>query len=68
MNGGTAERQAGVEGMGEIGEDSTKVMGGLQHGGNVLQGCGTGIAIIWIGVLGPVHGNVEKSDRDTPVF
>ena len=59
------ERQAGVEGLGEIGEDVTKRRGGLQSGGNVLQGGGTGGALIRLRVLGPVGGNRENDGRDT---
>ena len=40
------EFQAGAEGIEEIREDSTKGRGRLQSGGNVLQGGGTGGALI----------------------
>ena len=49
--------QAGVEGLGDIGEDVTKGMGVPQSVGNVLQGGGIGGAPFQIGVLGTVGEN-----------
>ena len=59
------ERQAGAEGLGEIGGDSNKVRVRLQSGGNVLQGGGTDSATILIGDLGPVGGNIGNCGRET---
>ena len=39
--------------------------GGPQSGGNILQGGGTGGAIIPLGVLGPVNSNGENGVRKT---
>ena len=61
MDSSTMERQAVVEGMGEIGEDATKGRGIHQSGGNFLQGKGTGCALIKLGFLVPVDGNGYNS-------
>ena len=45
--------------MGEIGEDSKKLSGGTQCGGNVLQGGDTGGTTIWLRYLGNIGGNGE---------
>ena len=54
-----------MEGMGEIGEDSKKVRGGPQSGGNFIQGGDTGGATIWLRDLGPIGCNVYNCERDT---
>ena len=54
-----------MEGIGDIGLDAKKGKGGLKSGVNVLKGSGTWGALIWLGVLVPVGGNVENSGRDT---
>ena len=65
MAGGTAERQAGVEGLGEMGGDATKGRGIIQSGGSILQGGSTGKYLIWIGVLDHVNNNGENGGRYT---
>ena len=65
MYASTIERQAGAEGLGDIGQDSAKGRGGHQSDGDVLQGGGTGGAIVRIGVLSTVDINGENGGRDT---
>ena len=59
------ERQAGAEGMEDIGEDYMKGMGGPQSGGNVIQGDETGGASICMVYLVTIGGNAKNSVRDT---
>ena len=55
----------GAEGLGVIGQYSTKSRQVLQSGGNVLYGCGKGGFFIWVLVLCPVNVNAENSGKDT---
>ena len=64
---GTVEHQVGTEYLGGIGQDSAKGKGRHKSVGNVLYGggigSGSGGAIVWIGVLGPVNINRQNSVR-----
>ena len=55
----------GEEGLGEIGGFNKKGSGGLQSGGNVLQGSDTGSTPIWLRKLGTFGGNRENGGGET---
>ena len=55
----------GAEGMGKIGEYDTNLRGRIQSAGDILQGSGLGVTIIWIGMFGNVDSNRENGGRDT---
>ena len=57
------EYQASEEGLEEVEEDIRKGRGGLQSGGNVLQGGDIGSSTFWIGYLGTLEVTESTLER-----